>query len=243
MARDNHRTIIRRENPAALRRRRLAGAAALVAALAGAYYVGGQQALRNRLPYDDSADELRTRAIALETQLAIEAQTLEQLRSELAASRGSIDELERELAFYRGVIAPEEQIAGVLVREPLLRPTQVPGVYSYQLVAQQGAQSSSSGKRRYKAELQVTVWGQHNGLPTAYSLAELDDALVSGGIELNFRYFQRKLGELTLPPGFEPERVTLQVVTTKPEKQTAEYSYAWTDILGAPVAANLTQGG
>ena len=243
MARDIHRTIIRRESPTALRRRRMTFAVTLMVALAGAYYAGGQQALRNLLPYDDSADELRTRAVALETQLAIDRQTLEQLQSELSASRGSIDELERELAFYRGVIAPEEQTSGVQLREPLLRPTNVAGVYTYQFVAQQGAQTSSSGKRLYKAELQVTVWGQQNGEPAAYSLAELDDALVTGGIELNFRYFQRKLGELRLPPGFEPERVTLQVVTTKPEQQTADYSYAWTDLLGEPVQANLTQGG
>lgn len=234
MARNNHRTIIRRENPAALRRGRLAVAVALIAALAGAYYVGGQQALRNRLPYDDSADELRTRAIALETQLAIDAQTLEQLRSELSASRGSIDELERELAFYRGVIAPEEQTAGVQVREPLLRPTNVPGVYSYQFVAQQGGQTSSSGKRLYKAELQVTVWGQHQGLPTAHSLAELDDALVTGGIELNFRYFQRKSGKLRLPNGFEPERVTLHLNITQPRKKTVTYDYAWSEIVALP---------
>ena len=158
MALNHYRTIVRRENPTVVRRKRLAFASALIAALAGAYYAGGQQALRSRLPYDDSADELRTRAIALETQLAIDNQTLEQLQSELLASRGSIDELERELAFYRGVIAPEEQTTGVQVREPLLRPTGTPGVFTYQLVVQQGIQSSSSGKRLFKGELQLTVW-------------------------------------------------------------------------------------
>lgn len=234
MARDNHRTIIRRENPAPLRRRRFAVAVALIAALAGAYYVGGQQALRNRLPYDDSADELRTRAIALETQLAIDAQTLEQLRSELSASRGSIDELERELAFYRGVIAPEEQTSGVQVREPLLRPTNVPGVYTYQFVVQQGAQTSSSGKRFYKAVLQVTVRGQRKGLPVSYSLAELVDSLVTGGIELNFRYFQRESGKLRLPNGFEPERITLQLNITQPRKKTVTYDYVWSEIVAFP---------
>lgn len=243
MAREIHRTVIRRENPAAVRRRRFASVVALGCALAAAYYAGGQQALRNRLPYDDSTDELRTRAIALETQLAIDNQTLEQLRSELAVSLSGIDELERELAFYRGVIAPEEQSSGIVVRQPVLRPAELPGVYSYQVVAQQGAQTASSGKRLYKGELLVTVRGQQDGLPAAYTLAELDSALVIGGIELSFRYFQRTLGELTLPPGFAPEHVTLQVVTSKPETQTAEYNYTWSAILATTAPDNLNEGG
>jgi len=200
-------------------------------ALAGAYYAGSQQALNYRLPYDDSADALRTRAIALETQLAIDNQTLEQLRGELLISQGSIEELERELAFYRGVIAPEERITGVLLRSPSLRATDVPGVYGYELVVQQGTQTSVSGKRVFQGRLRVTILGQQEGQPEVLSLESLDDDLVTTSIELSFRYFQRWQGQLTLPPGFEPQEMSVEVVMTKPEKQSVDYNYRWEALL------------
>lgn len=242
MARELHRTVIRRENPVVVRRWRIAFVVVLAGALAVSFYAGSQHALRRLVPYDDSADELRTHLIALETQRVIDKQSLEELRKELAASRGSIDELEQELAFYRGVIAPEEQSAGVVVRKPLLRATEVPGVFAYGFVAQQGGQTSGSGKRLFQGELRVTVLGQQDGLPRQLSLEELDTTLTTSAIELSFRYFQRKLGQLSLPAGFEPESMTLEVAISKPEKHTVDYNYTWAALIENAAEDKLSEG-
>jgi len=240
MTREIHRTIIRWDSPVARRRRRIGVALVLIAALTGAYYAGSQQALYYRLPYDYSSDALRTRAIALETQLAIDNQTLEQLRGELLISQGNIEELERELAFYRGVIAPEERITGVLLRPPALRATELPGVYAYELVVQQGTQTTVSGKRVYQGGLQVTILGQQDGQPEILPLESIDDALGTASIELSFRYFQRWQGQITLPPGFEPEEMSVEVVMTTPEKQSVDYNYRWEDLLKSDIPEDST---
>lgn len=195
-----------------------------------AFYLGRGSQDSALLPYDDGADRLHAQLVELETRLLVDGQTISELREELTLSRGGIDELERELAFYRSVLAPEEQSAGVILRTPVLRSLGVPGLWRYQLVAQQGGQTRSSGKTVYKGELQVTFVGVERGIPQRYTLSELDGQLAADTLNLSFRYFQRREGELALPPGFEPERVELQFAMAKPTSQLIDASFAWEEI-------------
>ena len=202
----------------------------IVGSLILAFYLGRGSQDSALLPYDDGADRLHAQLVELETRLLVDGQTISELREELTLSRGGIDELERELAFYRSVLAPEGQSAGVILRTPVLRPLGVPGLWRYQLVAQQGGQTRSSGKTVYKGELQVTFVGVERGIPQRYTLSELDGQLAADTLNLSFRYFQRREGELALPPGFEPERVELQFAMAKPTSQLIDASFAWEEI-------------
>lgn len=202
----------------------------IVGSLILAFYLGRGSQDSALLPYDDGADRLHAQLVELETRLLVDGQTISELREELTLSRGGIDELERELAFYRSVLAPEEQSAGVILRMPVLRSLGVPGLWRYQLVAQQGGQTRSSGKTVYKGELQVTFVGVERGIPQRYTLSELDGQLAADTLNLSFRYFQRREGELALPPGFEPERVELQFAMAKPTSQLIDASFAWEEI-------------
>ena len=202
----------------------------IVGSLILAFYLGRGSQDSALLPYDDGADRLHAQLVELETRLLVDGQTISELREELTLSRGGIDELERELAFYRSVLAPEEQSAGVILRTPVLRSLGVPVLWRYQLVAQQGGQTRSSGKTVYKGELQVTFVGVERGIPQRYTLSELDGQLAADMLNLSFRYFQRREGELALPPGFEPERVELQFAMAKPTSQLIDASFAWEEI-------------
>lgn len=202
----------------------------IVGSLILAFYLGRGSQDSALLPYDDGADRLHAQLVELETRLLVDGQTISELREELTLSRGGIDELERELAFYRSVLAPEEQSAGVILRTPVLRSLGVSGLWRYQLVAQQGGQTRSSGKTVYKGELQVTFVGVERGIPQRYTLSELDGQLAAETLNLSFRYFQRREGELALPPGFEPERVELQFAMAKPTSQLIDASFAWEEI-------------
>lgn len=202
----------------------------IVGSLILAFYLGRGSQDSALLPYDDGADRLHAQLVELETRLLVDGQTISELREELTLSRGGIDELERELAFYRSVLAPEEQSADVILRTPVLRSLGVPGLWRYQLVAQQGGQTRSSGKTVYKGELQVTFVGVERGIPQRYTLSELDGQLAADTLNLSFRYFQRREGELALPPGFEPERVELQFAMAKPTSQLIDASFAWEEI-------------
>lgn len=226
MTRRHHRTVIRREHPIRTPLKRTLFLLFILALVIGAFLYGRLGTDAVVLPYDGRADQLRTRILALETQLEVDAQALNELRAELADSRGSIDELERELAFYREVMAPEELTRGVLLRTPRLRRGAIPGEWRYQLVAQQG------GRNRvvHKGELLVTLRGLLNDQPASFALHELDDQLMLPELILSFRYFQRFEGTLRLPPGFNPEVLELQAMMTKPSSDSFENRYAWAEL-------------
>lgn len=234
MARRHHRTVVRRVHPVHTPLWRIAAVLLPLLAIFAAYYGGYYRATTAAEPYDDTADRLHTRIVALETRLEVETGAVDALRSELADNRAVLDELERELAFYRNVIAPEEPTDGVRLRAPRLYPGLVPGQWRYELVVQQGGTTSRSGRTVYKGDLFVTLWGLQAGQPTSHTLAELDDNLETQGLTLRFRYFQRSEGELTLPPGFEPETIELRAVLQTPGQQSREKRYAWVDVTAAP---------
>ena len=230
MPHHHRKAIIRREHFTNTPLWRGLLALCIVSCLGLAFYLGRESHGSALLPYDYRADRLHARLVELETRLLVDGQTIAELRDELTLSRGGIDELQRELAFYRSVLAPEEQSAGVILRTPVLRPLGVPGLWRYQLVAQQGGQTRSSGKTVYKGELQATFVGVERGMPQRYTLSELDSQLAADTLNLSFRYFQRREGELALPPGFEPERVELRLAMAKPTSQLIEASFAWEEI-------------
>jgi len=231
MPRHHYKTVVRREHAIYTLLRRAAVALACVICIGLVFYAGKASQEGVLPPYDTSLDQLQTRIVALETERSVDARALAELRDALADSRGSIDELERELAFYRGVLAPETQSSGVLVRAPILRMGSAPGWWRYQLVAQQGGQTPRSGKVQYTGELQVTFWGQERGAPRHYTLSDLDPELSADALTMNFRYFQRREGDIVLPLGFVPERIELALQLVKPVSQSVNSSYSWREAL------------
>jgi len=226
--RHHHRAVIQRVHPHQVRNR-LIILGAIGLALGGVgYWLGYEAGQYQPVPLVSEADALRGEIIALETQAAVDEQAIGALREELADGRATIDELERELAFYREVMAPEEITEGVVLRQPILRPGAAPGEWRYQIVVQQG---SRRDKSLYKGEVFVTVWGLIAGLPGSFNLAALDTAVTADSLNLSFRYFQRFDGVFSLPPGFEPDRMDIQLDLSKPQKDVIEATYDWSRLI------------
>lgn len=224
MPRHQHRTVIKREHPIYSPLRRLLLGLLVLTALASAFGIGRYYSLRQPVPIRTVEDELRQQVVSLETQLALESDTVANLYAELAQLRAQFDELERELVFYRDVMAPEQGSESIVLMPPVFVPGEVSGQWRYILVAQQGKPSKS----RYQGDLLVTFWGTAAGLPGSYTLGELDADRAEGPLLLDFRYFQRIEGTLTLPPGFLPARVELQASISKPKAATVTREFLWT---------------
>ncbi|EED34451.1 conserved hypothetical protein [Luminiphilus syltensis NOR5-1B] len=225
------RKTIRREHPwrgALLRLGFLLGTCGLVAI---AWFGGSHSATPTASGLDSNAieaqDQWRDEVARLTTANAVNRETIRTLREDLAERNIALSELEREVAFYREVMAPEELAGGVILRPPRVRQAATPGEWDYQFVVQQGRQGS--GPRR--GELRVTFWGVEQGLPKLYTLSELDDGAVDGGVALSFRYFQRLSGTLRLPPGFEPEGIELQAALRQPSTEVVEARFEWKDVV------------
>ena len=223
MPRHHHRTVVKREHPIySPLRRGLFGLLALVT-LISAFGAGRYYTLNQSVPLRTVEDELRRQVVGLETQLALESDTVANLHMELAQLRTQFDELERELVFYRDVMAPEQASEPIVFAPPRFDAGALPGQWRYTLVVQQG----KPNKSRYQGDLLVTFWGTAAGLPGSYTLTELDAERAQGPVILDFRYFQRIEGSVLLPPGFLPERVELQASISRPKAATVSREYPW----------------
>ena len=223
MPRHQHRTVVKREHPIySPLRRVLLGALALVA-LVSAFGAGRYYTIHQPVPIRTVEDELRRQVVALETQLALESDTVINLHRELTQLRAQFDELERELVFYRDVMAPEQASEPIVLAPPRFVPAALPGQWRYTLVVQQG----KPNKSRYQGDLLVTFWGTTSGVPASYTLGELDGDRAPGPLVLDFRYFQRIEGSVTLPPEFLPERVELQASISRPKAATVNREHRW----------------
>ena len=226
MDRHHHRAVVQHIHPSQTRRRTILFIGFLLLLVVVVYFYGHYRGANDSMPISTIVDRLRAEIQALETQVTVDQQALDELRLELAHSRGAVDEIERELAFYREVIAPEKTSKGVILRQPVFRKDNAPGEWRYRLIVQQGGRKQAI----HKGEIFVVLWGSALGSPVKYTLTELNEALLTDALALSFRYFQRFEGRVLLPTGFEPERVEIQIVVSKPVKDLQKISYAWPDV-------------
>lgn len=227
MARHHPRTIIRRDYPRRVLAIRVLIVLALASLLLGAFGLGYRNGSFSRVPLNDANDAFRARISELETRAELDKQALTSLMESLANSRGVITELEGELAFYREVMAPEELAEGVRLRIPRFMPTADPLRWRYELVVQQG----KPAENRFIGELKLRLVGRVLDELEVLDLPDLDERLVGEPLPINFRYFQRFEGELTLPPGFRPERVEVDLMMRKPKTNSVSVAHDWSEVM------------
>ncbi len=149
--------------------------------------------------------ELLARA---ERQLQIDRTAYQELDQALAASTRQIAELREELNFYRNIISPADRKRGVQIQAFRVTAGALPGRYRYKLVLIQ----AFDHKKRAKGRVAITITGLRGGERQAFQVP----AGPATPLAFDFRYYQNLEGEMVLPEGFHPERVTIQVTANRP---------------------------
>ena len=169
--------------------------------------------------------QLREQVVYLERSKDIDRAACETVRQSLSALQARVGELQEQVAFYRGIVSPEESRAGVRVYQFRVRPTAVERVFQYELILIQSVRHN----RRVKGLVQLAVAGMHGDAPQRLPLSALSldgsDTLV-----FSFKYFQEFSGEIRLPEGFRPVRVSL-ALDPDGKQPSIETEYDWTQIV------------
>jgi len=231
------RSVVVQEHP--LRRRRLLLAIGLVvlAVFAGGLMIGGFGGLRMEWESMEEIRELRERVVLQSHQLEelkqwqadnqtrreIDGAALEIVRQELAAQQETIAELERGIRFYKSLMAPGELAEGLSIRSVDMVPTDDANRYQFRVLVQQSARKHEL----MTGSLKVSVLGETAGDKQEYELSTLSGQVPNADIRLRFKYFQAIDGELTLPPGFNPQQVHVAAKTTKPSRADVTKDFPW----------------
>lgn len=166
--------------------------------------------------------ELRTRLVELDTiRLGRSREQAEVARS-MGDLQAQVERQSQELAFYRGVVAQGAATLGVKIEDLRIRASPQPGVF----VAHMALVRSGRADALAAGTLELSVDGELAG-----GERTLDLATLTGGhqrdLRYDFRYFQDFDQELTLPTGFKPAHLVVEVHSSRRDVTPLSQTFLW----------------
>lgn len=152
----------------------------------------------------------------------VDKQSMEVLRKEIMELNQTIAELQESNHFYRSLMEPATDGKGLTIGSLKLLPQSTPRLYHYQIVIQQLAREP----RTLSGQARVTLIGVQGGQARQFALHELSSQVTAADIPLKFRFYQSIEGDLTLPEGFELQRIDV-VADKQGGNSPVQRSFDW----------------
>lgn len=170
-------------------------------------------------------EELRGRNTFEARSCEIDAQACEAVKKSVTGLESEIADLREQLAFYRNIVAPEQNRAGIRVLRAAVRPAGAADVWRYELVLVQPVRRD----RKVTGSFDLGFEGLADKQLKTLKLEDLQGPAAEER-KFGFRSFQEFSGELKLPAGFLPSRlsVTLSVQEglSKPTEVTETFDWS-----------------
>lgn len=146
-----------------------------------------------------------------------------ELQGTLAERDEEIAALRADVAFYERFVGATAQRRGLTVHELRMQPRTEQGWhYTATLTQSLSREAASVGSMR------LSVEGTREGRLETLEWPDLRQREDADGVAYSFKYFQQVEGDIVLPPGFEPLRVTVHL---EPERGSAvERPFSWADV-------------
>ena len=152
----------------------------------------------------------------------VDRQALAIQREEMTEMHQTIGELRQQLAFYRGLMDASLSEQGLQVADFEILGVEGSEAYRFRLLLTRPTERGDW----ISGEVRLDVSGRQAGKEQVLSLPELMD-VESYPLEFRFRYFQRLAGSLTLPDGFRPLRVRVQLASQGENATAVEQVFTW----------------
>ena len=208
----------------------------VLTALAGYFYGYYQTLSRNgdALAERDSllreAEELDLRNVQLQQQIvnleqstSVDKEALNSVQGTIVSLREQISQLEEDVLFYKQILSPENDETGLAIGQLDLVQAAGDRAIRYRLELKQQGNNESV----ITGHVNVNVHGEQDGEEISRPLRTLSSAIADLDIKMQFRYFQNIEGELSLPEGFEPQKVQILAVAQGENAKTVQKSFGW----------------
>lgn len=168
--------------------------------------------------------ELRTKLAELDTIRIGRAREQAEVSRSIGDLQAQVARQAQELAFYRGIVAQSATSTGVKIQQLRITPGEKPGRFKIRMTLTRSVRPEDvvSGTLVLAAE----------GASAAGQATSLDSGALTGGkareLPFNFRYFQNLEPEIALPSGFQPERLTVEVRSSRKGVSPVTQTFPWT---------------
>ncbi len=154
----------------------------------------------------DENRALGEQVTVLERTRLIDNESAEEVRTSLVGLQTEILELREEVDFYRGIISPADRQAGLDIQSFKLSEGGEKGLYHYDLVMTQVL----NNQKQISGTVKVFVQGVQAGEPVTLDFKKLSPNN-SVTESFKFRYFQALAGDVRLPEGFVARAILVEV--------------------------------
>lgn len=183
---------------------------------------------RDRLRADvvdlnSEAEALRQQVVNLQLGAQVDHKANEEVRNQVIGLQEKITALEEDISFYRGLMSPSANSRGLTIGALNVISTGASREFEYKLVMQQLA----TDHQLLSGYLNFSIVGRRGDEEVAIPLYQVSDQVEEANIPLRFKYFQNVAGRLTLPDGFEPQRIEVKAQTTGNNRETVEKKFGW----------------
>ena len=201
----------------------------LVSYLLGVYWTEHQQSSefnRQDSVQQKAASDLTQQLTQLRTMSEVDRQTIEELRQLVMTQRAQLNAYERDLRVYKDLLSPGAKANPMGISLGVLNISPLPesGHFNYSLTVQKLAARDGD----FSGFLEFIIKGQQAGESVELTLNQVSTQAAAPSIPLSLKYFQTLEGDLTLPPGFVPQKVELVIKNAEnriPPLVTAELDW------------------
>lgn len=164
---------------------------------------------------------LRERVAILERAKQVEGSAYRNVDAHLRSLQDEVLALKEEVAFYRGIVSAGKE-KGLNIQTFVLDKEASPGAYRFQLVLTQNLKRVKTVSGKVKLKIMDELNGSSKELLVSDMNGKQADYL-----KFEFKFFQRIEGRFTLPDGFKPERLQVEVVSSGKKPASVEKSFEW----------------
>lgn len=167
--------------------------------------------------------EMRTKFAELDTIRLGRPNEQAEMARQLGELQARLERQSQELAFYRGVVAQGASTLGIRIEQLHIVPGPQAATFAVHLALVRVGKPDAEAL----GTLQLTVEGSSEGSPKTLDLGTLTGGRLHE-LRYNFRYLENIEQELTLPAAFRPERLTVQVLSSRHDVEPLSQTFIWT---------------
>jgi hypothetical protein len=164
---------------------------------------------------------LRERVAILERAQQVEGKAYEDVDTHLRGLQDEVLALKEEVAFYRGIVSDGKE-KGLKIQTFVVDKETSPGAYRFQLVLTQHLKRV----KMISGTVKLKILDDQSRRPMNLLLSDMSGEQAKS-LAFEFKFFQRIEGRFTLPDGFNPDRLQVQVVSKGKKPASVEQSFEW----------------
>ena len=161
---------------------------------------------------EDANAKLRAEVAAAQLARDVDKKSYADVEKTLADLQAQVLKHREELTFYRGIVSPEDGIGGLRIQRFQILTGGVDNHFRLRLVLVQSMRQDTV----VSGAVSIQIEGVRDNKPEQLTLADAGgDTRTDGQVPFQFRYFQNLEQKITLPAGFEPKAVNIEVRSAK----------------------------